>query len=228
MRAPYPSSLTDAQWAQVRHHLRELADGRRRRWPPRLVIDAMLHLVRTGCQWRQLPRDFPPWQTVYHHHGRWDGRGLLHRLLECAPGAGHGSRGGLDRGWAVGLLEARGAEVAQRGVKAGRVVQPHDTKPINRVAAMPMGTTRWSRIRGTLAGPDGARPRGDGARSRDRRAVQPRRGHARAGAGVAVVDAGRGRVPSDAERDAAGGVDAGARGAGRAAVRDARAERDGR
>ena len=80
MRPPYPSSLSDDEWALVREALPELTDGRRRRWPVRLVADAVFYLVWTGCQWRHLPRDFPPWQTVYYHYRRWADRGLLQRL----------------------------------------------------------------------------------------------------------------------------------------------------
>ncbi len=61
----YPSDLTDAQWALIRPlfpkpHQR----GRRRSLDYRRVLDAIFYLQRTGCPWRQLPHDFPPWGTV--------------------------------------------------------------------------------------------------------------------------------------------------------------------
>lgn len=46
----------------------------------REVLNAILYLVKTGGQWRLLPKNFPPWQTVYHHFRQWTRNGLLARL----------------------------------------------------------------------------------------------------------------------------------------------------
>lgn len=54
--------------------------GRPRRWPRRRIIEAILYLDRTGCAWRYLPRDFPPWQTVYTWFAAWRDDGTLARL----------------------------------------------------------------------------------------------------------------------------------------------------
>ncbi len=62
----YPTDLTDAEWVRIvpllpsSHHL-----GRPRETDLREVLNAIRYLVRTGCGWRMLPKDFPPWQTVY-------------------------------------------------------------------------------------------------------------------------------------------------------------------
>jgi transposase len=57
--------------------------GRRVRGDPfRDVVDAILYLDRSGCSWRQLPVDFPPWQTVYGWFKRWKQRGVTERILE--------------------------------------------------------------------------------------------------------------------------------------------------
>ena len=68
----HPSDLTDAEWSALgpllarRSHL-----GRPLKWPRRLMADAVFHLLRTGCQWRMLPRCFPPWPTVFSQFRRW-------------------------------------------------------------------------------------------------------------------------------------------------------------
>ena len=76
-RRPYPSDLSDAEWALLEPLL---ASPERRGRPPkgsiRRVADAVFYLLRSGCAWRMLPREYPPWQTVYYHFRKWrrDGR----------------------------------------------------------------------------------------------------------------------------------------------------------
>ena len=62
----YPTDLTDKEWERIGPLLpRDCAAGRPRRTDLREVLNALRYLVRTGCGWRMLPKDFPPWQTVY-------------------------------------------------------------------------------------------------------------------------------------------------------------------
>src|SRR5438046_4444906 len=87
----YPSDLTDAQWQVIAAHLPAERRGRRGRpriWPARRIIEAILYLDRTGCAWRYLPTDFPPWQTVYGHFAAWRDDGTLARTTSCAPRPG--------------------------------------------------------------------------------------------------------------------------------------------
>ena len=57
----YPSDITDAQWRLIEPHLPpEPGGGRPRKTDMRDVLDAILYILRTGCQWRYLPIDFPP------------------------------------------------------------------------------------------------------------------------------------------------------------------------
>ncbi len=68
----YPSDLTDEQWQLIRPLLPPTSRvGRPRQVCRRQVINAILYVNRTGCQWRQLPRDFPNWRTVYHLFWQW-------------------------------------------------------------------------------------------------------------------------------------------------------------
>ncbi|WP_081937663.1 transposase [Streptosporangium roseum] len=56
-------------------------DGRKKKHPRREIVDAILYIVRTGCAWRQLPADFPPWQTVYWHFVRWEDQGMTQQIV---------------------------------------------------------------------------------------------------------------------------------------------------
>jgi putative transposase len=76
-RGPYPSDLSDAEWSLLEPLLESSERrGRPPKWPARLVADAVFYLLRSGCAWRMLPREYPPWQTVYYHFWKWrrDGR----------------------------------------------------------------------------------------------------------------------------------------------------------
>jgi putative transposase len=76
-RRPYPSDLSDAEWALLEPLLASLERrGRPPKWSTRRIADAAFYLLRSGCAWRMLPREYPPWQTVYYHFRKWrrDGR----------------------------------------------------------------------------------------------------------------------------------------------------------
>jgi transposase len=77
----YPSDLTDAQWALIEPHLPdEPGGGRPRETDMRDVVDAILYILRTGCQWRYLPGDFPPKSTVWRYCDAWRKDGTLDGL----------------------------------------------------------------------------------------------------------------------------------------------------
>jgi transposase len=73
----YPSDLTDEQWALVEPLIPGTAGGRPRKTSMRAVLDAIFYVARTGCQWRFLPKDFPPKSTVWEYFGRWRIDGTL-------------------------------------------------------------------------------------------------------------------------------------------------------
>jgi putative transposase len=80
----YPSDLTDAQWALIEPYIPpEPGGGRPRKTDVRDALDAILYLLRTGCQWRYLPRDFPPKSTVWRYFDRWRRDGTLDGIHEA-------------------------------------------------------------------------------------------------------------------------------------------------
>ena len=73
----YPSDVTDPQWALIEPHLPVYPGGRPRKTDLRDVVDAILYVLRTGCQWRYLPKDFPPKSTVWRYFNEWRHHGAL-------------------------------------------------------------------------------------------------------------------------------------------------------
>ena len=97
-RKPYPSDLTDEQWTILEPLVppaRKNRGGRPRDVNLRDVIDAILFINRSGCQWDMLPHDFPPKSTVYEYFAQWreDGRGwhldeVSHRVADAGACCG--------------------------------------------------------------------------------------------------------------------------------------------
>src|SRR6476469_7837324 len=73
----YPSDVTDAQWALIEPHIPVYPGGRPRKTDLRDVVDAIFYVLRTGCQWRYLPKDFPPKSTVWRYFDEWRHNGTL-------------------------------------------------------------------------------------------------------------------------------------------------------
>jgi transposase len=73
----YPSDVTDAQWALIEPHIPVYPGGRPRKTDMRDVVDAIFYVLRTGCQWRYLPKDFPPKSTVWRYFDEWRHNGTL-------------------------------------------------------------------------------------------------------------------------------------------------------
>jgi transposase len=95
-RKPYPSDVSDDEWAFAAPYLALLPEGAgQRRHDLRAVFNALRWVVRTGAQWRYLPNDFPPWEAVYQQARRWLAAGVfeqmahdLRAVLRVAAGRG--------------------------------------------------------------------------------------------------------------------------------------------
>ncbi|MGH9100877.1 MAG: IS5 family transposase [Acidimicrobiales bacterium] len=88
-RSPtYPSDCSDAEWELLAPLVPEPRSGtpiggRPIIYPRRDILDGIAYVVRTGCSWRQVPADFPPWETVYAYFATWTKDGTLLRLHEA-------------------------------------------------------------------------------------------------------------------------------------------------
>jgi transposase len=80
-RRPYPTDVTDDEWAFAAPYLALLrADAPQREHDLRDVFDALRWLVKAGCSWRLLPHDFPPWEAVYQQARRWVAAGCFEAM----------------------------------------------------------------------------------------------------------------------------------------------------
>src|SRR5712675_30438 len=77
----YSSDVTDAEWLVISAHLPPRKRfGRPPKTALRSIVDALLYMARTGCQWRLLPREFPPFTTVQNYFYAWRDNGILERI----------------------------------------------------------------------------------------------------------------------------------------------------
>jgi len=83
-RKPYPSDLTDAQWTNLEPLIPAAKHGGRpREVDMREIVNAMLYINRSGCQWDMLPNDFPPKSSVYVYFAQWRDDGTWQKLIDA-------------------------------------------------------------------------------------------------------------------------------------------------
>jgi transposase len=110
----YPSSLTDAEWALIEDLFEHRGAGRKARYDRRQMVDAICYVVRSGCPWRMLPREFPPWQNVYATFRRWAQQGLWEAMHDRLRAMWR-QRVGRDAQPTAGVLDSQSVPTAEKG-----------------------------------------------------------------------------------------------------------------
>ena len=125
MKRLYVTDLSATQAAQIREILK---DDRKRKWEIELIFNAIFYVVKTGIQWRMLPVNFPPWQTVYWYFKKWQADGsweLLHaELYRLAR-----QKAGKPTGASAAIIDSQTVKTdftgGQRGFDAGKKIKGH-------------------------------------------------------------------------------------------------------
>jgi transposase len=124
----YPSDLTDEEWALVRPEIpRAKRGGNKRTVDVREVVNGLMYVLSTGCQWRAIPKDLPPRSTINHYFCRWQHDGTLVRLhhalyVRCREQAGREASptAGIIDSQSVKGAEKGGRRLMARGLTAAR------------------------------------------------------------------------------------------------------------
>ena len=111
----YPSDMTDAEWALIEPLIPPAErGGRLRKTDMREVMNAVRYVLRTGCQWRQLPKNFPPRSTVYGYFWEWSRYGALDRihhalLVACREAEGR------EASPTAAIIDTQAAKATEKG-----------------------------------------------------------------------------------------------------------------
>jgi putative transposase len=115
----YPGDLTDRQWDCIQLVLPKAnLRGRPRTHSLRRIINALMYVVRTGCQWRMLPKEYPPWPTVYYYFARWRDNGVWKRIHDTLRAALR-EHLGRHKHPTAGSMDSQSVPTAGRAEKRG-------------------------------------------------------------------------------------------------------------
>lgn len=139
----YASDLSDAEWAVIQPYMPAAKPlGRPRATDLRAVLDAILYIARTGCQWRQLPKDFPPFTTVQGYFYHWRDDGLFERinfelLLQAREAAGR------EASPSAGVIDTQSVKTTEsggpRGYDAAKKIKGRKRHLVTDTIGLPVG-----------------------------------------------------------------------------------------
>jgi len=122
----YPSDLTDSQW----EHIKDFFEKKKTRGRPqeidlRMVVNAILYLLVSGCQWRYLPKEYPCWESVYYHFRKWETDGTWARVHDTLRAAVRG-QSGKHKQPTAGAIDSQSVKTtsvpSSRGFDGGKLI----------------------------------------------------------------------------------------------------------
>ena len=140
MNKEYPTNLTEKQW-QI---LEKIVDptNRKRKNPLREIMNAILYLIKTGCQWRMLPKDFPPHDTVYYYFRKWKNEGVFEDIMDTLREKVRLSMG-REETPSLGILDSRSVRTSHhvdsdRGIDGNKKIKGRKQQTVVDVLGLPM------------------------------------------------------------------------------------------
>jgi putative transposase len=114
----YPSDLSDTEWRIIRPLLpKAKSGGRPRTTDPRGVVNAIFYVLRSGCAWRMLPQDFPPYQTIYMYFKQWEKDGTWEKIHDVLRDRVR-SREGRQKSPSAAIVDSQSVKTTEKGALA--------------------------------------------------------------------------------------------------------------
>jgi len=120
-RRAYPTDLTDAQWERIAPLIPPAEPGGRPRGVDvREVVNAIVYFVRSGCQWRNLPHDFPPWGTVHYYYRRWRLDGTWEKIHDALRERVRTEKEGREATPSAAIIDSQSVKATEKMTCNGR------------------------------------------------------------------------------------------------------------
>jgi putative transposase len=123
----YPSDLKDKEWIEIQHFFK---NGNRSLHSKRTLMNAVLYVVKTGCQWRWLPQDFPSWKTVHTFYSRMCKDGTWEKMMQHLVIKSR-IKSGRNENPTLGIIDSQSVKTTNaaisRGIDGGKKNQRKET-----------------------------------------------------------------------------------------------------
>ncbi len=110
----YPSDMSDAEWSVLSPYFDQQGPGRPREHDIRSIINGLRYLLRSGCQWRMLPQEYPPWESVYGYVRRWRRTGKWDEIHVALRGAVR-EKAGKEVSPSAAIIDSQSVKTVQKG-----------------------------------------------------------------------------------------------------------------
>jgi len=114
----YPSDLRDKEWELIKHHFSCGNYGNRSKYDKRALVNAVFYVIKTGCQWRMLPKDLPPYSTVHSFYRRCRIKGVWEKLMRELVGKSRSIQG-RNPNPSYSLIDSRSVKTTSASEKRG-------------------------------------------------------------------------------------------------------------
>jgi putative transposase len=149
-REPYPSDLSDEQWELIEDLIPKPnphPNFPKDEYPRREIVNGILYLLRTGCPWRHLPHDLPPWTLVAHYYYAWKDKHVIDAVADRLVTAARAAQG-RSATPTLGIIDSQSAKTtevaAERGFDAGKKGQGQKASHLGRCLRAAAGSLRYS------------------------------------------------------------------------------------
>ena len=136
----YPTNVTDKQWQMIIPYIEHI--DRKRKHALREIINAIFYVVKTGCQWRMLPRDFAPWNLVYYYFRKWQNNGTFEEILSVLVKKVRVAAG-RDESPSLGIIDSRSVKTphhvdSDRGIDGNKKIKGRKEHIVTDVLGLPL------------------------------------------------------------------------------------------